>query len=754
MQQVIALIPVKNYSDYEIPIEAKEIYEDALYSSESELEDALLQPVQRIKEANKTKTHKQPTAKIAIDFESLLPEKSIDHLDDDHQQNKVGKLTVIANTINHSPARKILAVESNAKAFNEQLAGIQKNIEQQALAQQPIATSKINQPQNHTDSQAKTSTFTNITSRIKEKGKQLTDIGIAQMDKSKAELEEYFGRSLPERKLSLDFILPTSKNNKEHTSRLTERDIEKRFSLKKPLASLLDKAEQDLGSLAKTAMANGRRLSLLDSYTPPLAEKLQSLIVMYQRKPSAHDDKSRCALIDSAMTVIKHLISGYKQIYLDIYQSTNVIYGPQRKTANQVAFRLLDCLYLEQQLTIGLHIDTPGSSIKTVNKLYFALSLYENKQLKAPRKSLATNNTTNISDLYCAYQANLVIDFNSLSSSSHRLAHSYLQKQYSLLSSIPIQQSQRLTSFNAGQQLWEIKHDLNTPPLLLTSNDEVKQAAGEFKPAFIQVQSFFNKIKNDYVQALKCRMSQKPHHPDPALKESPLAQSLFMLSVLNRSVRNFETTTNTPSFTIFNPISLKAYSGLQQTIAYSEYYFQLHHKGFIQQDGNIQDTSNKPIGSKCQWHCAQDDQQLLYLEATEHKIEIPVDVGQLMLFVRPNPELKNTDSETVESELENDEQLILAVITRLQRLPQGKIQINAEIISREWAHIRIDTDKQNSWPALLAKSGQQSIMLCPHAYLNWSNKYSAIRLPDQVRASVNTEGLIALSTELQIYRLQ
>jgi hypothetical protein len=94
------------------------------------------------------------------------------------------------------------------------------------------------------------------------------------------------------------------------------------------------------------------------------------------------------------------------------------------------------------------------------------------------------------------------------------------------------------------------------------------------------------------------------------------------------------------------------------------------------------------------------------------------------------------------------------VITRLQRLPQGKIQINAEIISREWAHIRIDTDKQNSWPALLAKSGQQSIMLCPHAYLNWSNKYSAIRLPDQVRASVNTEGLIALSTELQIYRLQ
>ncbi len=742
--EAAAAVPIKDYSDYEITIETKDEYADALFADESELDSAL-------NEAEDAKTNPQPLEeKPAIiedsifvrDFSLLLSEQSTAGAFTPNDNAAKQKLAIINNSLNHSPARKTIAATELSKAFETTLEDIAATLlREEAEAKAEKEKAQQAEPTPVTEG----SKLSTITQKLKAKGKALSQKGLAKMDQSKAELDEYLGRSLPDRTIALEFMLPTVKAKKEADDIVTEKEIEKLFTTKgKPLGNIFAKAEQDLATLAKSPLSNSKRLTLLNRYFSALSEKIKSLIAMIERKPSIYEDEKRAAMIDSSLNSLKHLITGYKQIYADLYESANVVYGPQRKTANQVAFILFDCLYLEQLLSVALHTQIPSTSIKTVNKLYHILSHYEPQQLMSEEHAYSLAKSTNIDTLFIYYQIFATLDTLSISTAQQRLLHAYLQTLYPLVKTIPLAISARLPSLTPQQQLLAIDHNTSTTGRLISHTDTLDNNHSELPAVYLLIQPLFNQIKADYVQALKLRMSHRSEHSATALSGSPIEHTLSLLSALNLSIRHIEKASPVPTYTLYKGIDLKAYSGLEDIINYNHYDYALQQKGPIQKGQPVGDLPVKPPASKSTWQCAMEDEQTIYLQTIECKLGVPMDIGRLVELIKT---VKTVDEENDEET--EVEELLLAVITRLERSSQGKISLVASIISRDFSPIAIQDQHQ----ALIAKTDNQSLLISQPKEQHWNGKVTSITFPDKTSANIAVTGLTHVTDNIQLLHL-
>lgn len=748
--EAAASVPIKDYSDYEITIETKDEYADALFVDESALDSALNQAED---ERNDPQAVNRKEAEIAEpkiekaevittrDFSKLLSEQSVAGTFSPSETESPKKLGIINNRLNDSPARKTISETDKSKVFEQTLEQIVITIAQEeAHAEGETETALQPEPMSDMDG----SKLSIITATLKAKGKALSQKVLAKMDQSKAELDEYLGRTLPERKLALEFILPSLKSKKDCGNTITPKKVEKLFNTKgKPLSNLFAKAEQDLAKLSKTPLSNSKRLALLDSYFPALSEKAKSLIAMIERKPSIYDDEKRASMVDGSLNSLKHLITGYKQIYANLYESANVVYGPQRKLANQVAFTLIDCLTMEQLLSVALHARVSAASIKTVNKLYHVLSHYEPQQLIIKRHAYSLAKTTTINRLFTHYQLFGVLDYLSISTAQQRLMHAYLNQHYALIRTIPLAISSRLPAITPSQQLLAIKHDTSTTALFISNETELQAKSDT---VYIFIQAFFNQVKKDYVEALKLRMNRRNKHSSPALADSPIENTLPMLSALNLSIRNIESGITRPSYTLYRAIDLKAYSGIDDIIGYNHYAYALQQKGPLQPGQPVGNLPEKPTASKSTWQCAMEDDKAIHLQTIECKLGVPMDIGRLVQFIKTI----KTASEDDKKETTTDES-VLAVITSIERTSQSKILVIAKIISREFTAAAI----QDKYPhALIAKANHQSILISHHQADYWNDNITSITFPDQSNAYIAIAGLSCATNNIQLFHLK
>ncbi len=567
---------------------------------------------------------------------------------------------------------------------------------------------------------------TEIVAPVKNTKLTIAEKAKALLSKNKEQFNEYFGRSLPERELDLGFIFPPQKAKKDLEPIVSTRDINKLFAIKgTSLNVIFKKTEEDLAKLVKCKLSKSQQLSLLDNYSQSLFEKFSSVIALYEKRPSTSDDK-QVEMAEHALNTIKHLITGYKQVYAEIYQSTNTLYGPQRETANTVAFQLLELIALEQRLTSTLHTQTPQASVKTFNTLFHALARYEPQTIGKQQHSAALNTQTTLEELFIRYQCGLLLDLMHLSSSQYKLLNNYLQLNIKSVQLLPLDYLP-----SSPEPTWIIHHDSSDGPRLLTEILRAQISNSHFSPLCIRFQSFLNQIKKDYQESLNLLENEQSTHSSNVFKTSTVEQTLTLLSTLNKLTTMIETQTASQTYSLYQAIKLRAYSGLSDSSSYFEHLFASQNIKSVRDEENEYELPTKPTASISQWQCAMQDENTIYLQTKEAAAKLEMDIGVLLLLVIINDE--------------KEEKIIPARITRLEREGQGKIKLILEKLGDQSTCISL----ADSPCALLTLHGDKRYLLAANGLPLRGQQAIEGLLPDGSKIMINMVALKAVSNNFR-----
>ena len=726
LKQAAASVPLKDYDSYDIELETKQHYDDALFTSDEELNDALAKPPENKAKAVKTRIQEEPkeTAKTKptpvpekFEFSKFIP---IARQSDAKISNQ-SELEICKDGVNKSlVSEHILWGEDGVKPVDVESTNTDKNESTQ---------SSIAPPKNKID--------------------QLIRFSKGKTQELKYNVDEYFGRHLPERDFSLGYVLPILKSKKETEFDLTSRTIKKLFESKgKALDSIFKIANGYLVLLCKTDISSSYRLDLLDTIQPLITERTQDFITSVQRKPSLPGDKKRSDLQALVPAAIKYLIIACKQAYTEFYESSNVIYGPQRNKANLIAFRLLDLFLLEQRLCNALHLKVPAASLKSIDRTFMALRLYEEDFLTEEKQSYTLKKECSSTDIYTLYRAQQCFDFSFISPTQHQAIYDYVESHNDQLELLPTEQ-------RMDAKLHYLKvTELESGKAAYISGQDKQSGKNQSTPDIhILVSYLFNQIKKDYSQCLNNCHDLEKNHSSPVFKDSQLLIIISVLSELNRQLLEIENNRKSLSFTVYKSSELSACSTLEQCRAYFHNAFAIENKKnkSCNKDSSNTDTKKeKPAKvqvSKSSWSCAMEDENYLYLQTTEDKAAIVFDLGLPILLIKPVKDEDNDDK------LKNE--ISLGYITRLEREPQNKINLRVEKLGSMITSMDLATKSSKIQPALvgiLQHSDEHFIMLSSKIPLHTGSRFKASFINDST-AVLSANKLFSAMGQHQIMTL-
>lgn len=724
LKEAAATIPVKDYSDYEIEIETKTEFADALFGSDEDLDQALEQsaadkatvadqPAAETPQASAADASPEPAhAGPEFDFSAFLAESSLTTADDINRSAPTPTLDVPPLT----EELRLLVDEHSAEA--------------EAPAAEPAA-----------ETEQKPTSFAE---KLKQKAKQ-------QFDKSRAHFDEYIGRSLPERNLPLDFTFPIQKSKKDLDGVASGYSIKKLFEDKgKSPLSVFRQADQDLAKINRCQMLGSSRHSLLDTYTESLIPRTLELITSFERKPNFAGDGKRLAIAEHCDAAIKHLILGYKQVYCGYYEAANVVYGPQRNAANAVLARLVELLLIEARLCVALHYGFPTSSVKAINKLFTAAQLYEPQLVTSPHTALADGEITSVKAMYFEFQALLVLNQSNLSPLLYRVARPYLKDKLGLLQLCP---PGSLTQ--PGRQYWVIGHDHSIAPKLVSGASEM--AAG-FSPTVIETTHFLNAIKQDFSSCL-AQYRQGSWQPDnPFLAAIKPHYALNIAAALNTQVAQHEHSRPSPRFSIYQAVKMQSFTGLEGIIAHLNFSYALATKKPARKGEMVKDLPERQKADRAHWRRAKEEATTSYMQLDEADTTAQLDIGQVVLMLEMPGEVEEGATEEKKSEDSKPEHsgphtTVLGLVTGLERIQGNKLNLSIDTLADNVTHATLHTTAGNERPVLLAHSGEQLLLITDHT-LKPEQPLGQLHLPDGGTRPVEALRSNWLTTKYQILEIR
>ena len=545
--------------------------------------------------------------------------------------------------------------------------------------------------------------------------------------KAKARFDEYFGRTLPERVLTLDFQFSVKRQKKGLDCITTNRDIKRLFSYKgASLSSIFKQANTDLDAIVKFKLSQSHQQQLLDHYTPPLVEKFRLFITVLEKKSGVFNDKKRQETILHTQNTIKYLIAAYKQIYAHMYQLPNYCYGPKRASINDCVYRLIDLLCLEQHLFNALQRSLPASSIKTMNKLYNALSLYEPQLLESEKESLTFVKTKSITSLFLRYQITLCFDMMKLPSTQHRIFYRYIEHNLPLLTPEPSGKSPHGTRLGLT-----ITHNLSELPALQTPQNKDNDPA-----IFIHTQQFFNQVKQDYNECLTLIGSQKTTHKSKAFSGTTIHEALSICTLGIQCINHIENHIKRHEYIVFKPFEQKTYTNIANIIAYLNYR-QTQQNSTSASKGEPS-AIKKPTAAPNQWQYAMEDQNIVHLQTSEIKSEQLIDIGVTLLLVKT---------------VDDTDKLQLARIIRMERVQQAKLNLVLEKLGDTLTHIDLPNETNKPHTAIISLHNNNYYLVGSFKQDYWTGKTLNIALPDLSESVISIDALQSNSPWTQVYTL-
>lgn len=735
IQEAVESVPIKDYSDYEIAIETKEQdhYSDALFGNEEELDQALssdetLGAVGVIEKPQEKPIEKPESTQSPAPQQQTTSEPQVD-------SNYQRFLTAGSQTVDGTNEQLARIVE---RGVNGLIPGTAADYPAFVPASAPPPETAAEKTK-----QAEQTPAGSLRERIQLKAK-------STLEHSKQGLDEYLGRSLPERDMPLDFSLPVQRPKKDFEHIVTAYDIKKLFENKaKSIYSIFAQTHKDLTDLIKCQLSSANRLSLLDTYSSYLAERYTEIFAMLEKKPSLAGDSKRLNLMTNSSAVLKQLISGYKQIYAGYYEGSNVNYGTHRKSIQQTTIRLLDVLLMEQRLAGCLHTALPQSSIKTANKLLLATCLYEPKLLQQSHASEALGSEVTVQAMFVRYQLGLLIKTDNLSSSLYKVFAAYLLSQLKNLSILASGEHKNL----AGPVL-SIHHEQTDGPAFCAEPPPHKSSATP--SLLIPLGGFLNHLQRDYQQALQCLTQPATSHSSPIFSKIKLPYTITVLSALSRTMEQHISGKIDPIYSIYQPSKLKMYTGLDECHAVFDYQYAVHTRKPAKKGEPTPDLPPRPVPNKAQILCAREDDGYLYLQITENKSSKPVDIGQLLLL-NGQAEVEQTDDIDRSEDHTGPDRTLIGQVVRIERSLPDKLNMVVEIISEDATAIRLTARPGKLNKALIAlhnTQNKQPLIITQQTGQPSAELSQPIEFLDGSSAAINISRFVSIGSKIQVTLIQ
>lgn len=727
LREAAASIPVKDYSDYEIEIETKSEYADALFGSDEDLDEALEQSA-----SDKATAAEAPEPETP---EPAAPEPTAPQASAAPEYDFSGFLAPSSLTTDDSINRSASAPTLEVAPLNEEQMVLVDGVNIEGEGEAPAA-----EPEPAAEAEQKPTSFAE---KLKQKAKQ-------QFDKSRAQIDEYIGRSLPERNLPLDFTFPIQKSKKDLDGVASGYSIKKLFEDKgKSPLSVFRQADQDLAKINRCQMLGSSRHSLLDTYTDSLIPRALETITSFERKPNLAGDSKRLAIAEHCDAAIKHLILGYKQVYCGYYEAANVVYGPQRNAANAVLARLVELLLIEARLCVALHYSFPTSSIKAINKLFTAAQLYEPQLVASPYTSMVDGGITSVKAMYFEFQVLLVLNQGNLSPLLYRVARPYLKEKLGLLQLCP---PGSLTQ--PGRQYWVISHEHSNAPKLVTGSSDM--AAG-FSPTVIETTHFLNAIKKDFSTCLAQYRAGSWQPDNQFLAAIKPHYALTIIAALNSQLVQHEQSRIAARYSIYQPVKIRSYSGLEAIIAHLNFSYALATKKPARKGEVVKDLPERPKADKATWRRAKDEPDTAYMQIDEAETTAQLDIGQLLLMLETPGEVEEGGSDEKKSDDSKADHgphtTLLGLVSGMERIQGNKLNLAIEKLGDDVTHATLNTTAGDEREVLLAHSGERLLLITDHT-LKVGQPLGELQLPDGSTRPVEALRSDWLTTKHQILEIR
>ncbi len=227
--------------------------------------------------------------------------------------------------------------------------------------------------------------------------------------------------------------------------------------------------------------------------------------------------------------------------------------------------------------------------------------------------------------------------------------------------------------------------------------------------------------------------------PDVSALQDLLVYSLKGLSsyaVAGRKVGvdNIEANKRLLSYKTSTKMSLLAYSGFSEACPYLNEL----------SGGDVETVEVNGVEKKkpsllkrklSNWYCSMEDEQQVYLQATESTMIAAMDVGYLMLLVR-------------EQKDESIKEIIPVRIARMERGQSGSVHFIAEKLGSDAINVAVGVGGKEL-SALLVVSGGKRLLLVDTSIDFFSGQVLQIKLPDGSLSSISIDELKSISQCMQ-----
>jgi hypothetical protein len=488
-------------------------------------------------------------------------------------------------------------------------------------------------------------------------------------------------------------------------------------------------------------MSSGSRHGYLEAFSLPFIEKLKTVIANYENKPTLPDDPQRQQVSGYCQDALHNLIYGYKQVYAEIYGLSNLGYGPQRVTANAIAFHLFELIHLEQQLMGCIYKRLPAGSIATINKLFVVLSLYEPELVDEVRESAAVGGPVSIRQMFLHIELASAFDLMYFSAHEHGMVNHYLDHHFAQL--------RFLTAAEAAADGTTLKlvmsHESRDPALVTRKVDSAAMPA-----TVVVLDELFSTIKAHFAECLTLLEHRKPVHSSPVLAPRKISECLSMLGILNTFVEQMEKNTRVQTYNTYKAMEdLSVFAGFQECFMYFRDKNAGREDHRTMKDSLAKRSSfmsdDKDSQEATMWFCAMETDRLMCLQTLETRFTVKMDVGWLMLILRKK---------------DKEEHTTLTRILRMERLQGGKVNLIVEKIGIKAVNVAFEpwlsteATKGQLLPALITTMADGKYFVAPNNDRFWKGRQFKVILPNKKQVPLMLDTLHAATSRFQVFRLQ
>ena len=718
------LIASDDYADVEVEAE------DALFSSDAELEQALDAMPQQIKVKPKLKKSRSnlDAGPAKIHFDQFTYS----------EQSPIALQTLAATS-----GLSVIAKRLNLSVMAEVDWQVPEQVDEELAAEiEQIKSNKIAEREAERQQQAeKPQTKKALLQQIYKGGK--------------SKFDDYFGRTLPDREIPLNFKFPPSISAKDAETLLTSHQIQDIFSKKKDsLITVFKKSERALETISIRDLSAAKQEHLLSAFYPNLLARVLNFIAGLQKKPSLPFTEERKEASELCILCVKHAVSAYKQLYSFYYESNNVLYAQKHDVANLTAWRLAELLCLEQRLHAALYRSHGNASSLSFNKIFNVLSIYEQDYVFEQRHSDVFSCDMSLQQMFMLFQIELAFDLTLLSASLHRIVRQYYLDLSALI--LPLTAQQLSSAW--VDACWIISHEHSG-----RARFDVDTTINQLPAAYFHIEPFLQQIKKDYVKSLELlkQHSFKGMQQRIGITAFDLVSAeniLQILAALNQQILGIEKNVVLPKYSVYKkfPVDIDVVVGFDQAINSLKRIYtghaEAHLKGSLAKpkEQSVISSKNKRGAAGAYWDVAAEAPRAIYLQTSETKACPSLDVGDLMVLVKY---LEDVDEIQLQANALAAEKVIPLRVSAIERGISNHVAITTEKLAEEATSVTLNMANNVQVKALLAKQAQQHVLIVAAKHPLSAGTECQLTLLDGSTVIVIIAGLQSISAQLQVYSI-